>query len=84
MFPNRESLVGRTIFGIAPVGERGSEEYVKEYDERSRREIAINPKGFGNIGGVDTLHFTRPSHEVQRPSHDVKRASVDVAPVVRE
>lgn len=93
IFPARESLIDRTIFGIEVSGERGSEEYVKEYDEKNsdglvgldgeRRGSAINSKGFGNIGGVDTLHFTRPSHEGHRPRHDVKRASVDVAPAVK-
>jgi hypothetical protein len=48
-------------------------------------ESVINPKGFGNIGAMDTLGFTRPSqevhrssHDIKRPGHEAKRASVDI------
>jgi NCS1 family nucleobase:cation symporter-1 len=74
IFPAKESLMNTTIFGLAP-SEPGSENYVPEYDEKvgneSRRGSAIPQKAFGNAGGVDTLGFTRASHDVRR-SHEVK------------
>ena len=61
LFPAKESLIPTTIFGYSDTeayGRTASEIDEKEY---GRRESTGNPKGFGNINGLDTLGATRTS-----------------------
>ena len=57
-FPAKESLLGHTIFGLAPSDEYG-EGYVGKYDGKVSTG---NAKGFGNVDAVDVLGATGASN----------------------
>lgn len=70
-FPARDTLVEHTTYGYEDT--MGLEYHGDGYGHaekgyQPRRESTGNPKGFGNINGLDTLGITRKSDDVRRAS----------------
>lgn len=81
IFPPKDSLMDYTVFGYPTGDEEQAEAYEAQYDEKVVRKGSLtgNPKGFSNIGGIDTigstLHTRHSVDETARSSISVRRAS---------
>ena len=80
IFPPKDALIKKTVFGI-PRTPEDEEAYEEQYDEKVLRKDSLvqNPKSFANVGGIATmgtaLHTRRGSQDIARDSLEERRAS---------